>query len=131
MTTEAHTAVNAAGRLRDLPGGLEQAHTGFAAVVASLQAGHGATLDGVWGSSCALVAAALTEHNAAPLVVVLPRTTDVDDFCDDLSMFTAHRAEVFPAWETALSPDEPIQDEAHGDRLRILKQLLHGAEPRG
>ena len=35
------------------------AQEGFAEVVASLKAGHAATLDGVWGSSCALAAAAL------------------------------------------------------------------------
>ncbi|HZZ71569.1 MAG TPA: transcription-repair coupling factor [Pirellulales bacterium] len=140
MTTEAQTAEIAAGRLRDLPGGLEHTQAGFAAVVASLRAGEGATLDGVWGSSCALVAAALaaampaamptakvsaasSPTRTAPLVVVLPRTTDVDDFNDDLSLFTTLRVEVFPAWETALSPDRPIQDEAHGDRLRVLKHL--------
>ncbi len=125
MTTEANTAHIAAARLGKLSGGLNAAHQGFADVVASLQAGHGATLDGVWGSSCALVAAALLEHCPATLVIVLPRTTETDEFCSDLSLFTSQRPEVFPAWETPLSPNEPIQDEAHGDRLRVLKQLLN------
>ena len=53
---------------------------GFVEVVASLQAGHAATLDGVWGSSCALVAAALVAHAPGPLVVVCANVDDVDDF---------------------------------------------------
>ena len=57
-------------------------------MVASLQAGHAATLGGVWGSSCALVAASLVRHAPGPLVVVWPHMDDLDDFCDDLALFT-------------------------------------------
>ncbi|HEY2883204.1 MAG TPA: hypothetical protein VGJ15_12240, partial [Pirellulales bacterium] len=63
------------------------AQEGYAAVIASLTAGHGAALGGVWGSSCALVAANLTRHAPDLLVVVCPRAGDVDDFCDDLGLF--------------------------------------------
>ena len=52
LMTEAQTVVTASGQLEDLVGRLEN-QNGFAEVVASLQAGHGATLGGVWGSSCA------------------------------------------------------------------------------
>ena len=44
-------------RLRELAANLD-VHRGFAEVIASLEAGHGGTLGGVWGSSRALVAAA-------------------------------------------------------------------------
>ncbi len=56
----ADAATDAAGQLLELVGLLER-QEGFAEVVESLQAGHAATLDGVWGSSCALVSAVLAE----------------------------------------------------------------------
>src|SRR5262249_43717614 len=97
---------------------------GYADVVASLTAGHSAALGGAWGSSCALVAANLARHAPAALVVVCPRAGDVDDFCDDLAFFWPKSAESafekFPAWESAPGQLD-IQDEAFGDRLRILK----------
>ncbi len=99
-----------------------EAQQGYAEVIASLAAGHAAALGGVWGSSCALVTANLLQHAPSTLVVVLPRAGDVDDFCDDLAVFSSTRPEKFPAWETAPG-DRDIQDEAHGDRLRVLKIL--------
>ncbi len=103
------------------------AQDGYADCVASLTAGHGAALGGVWGSSCALVAANLVQHAQVALVVVCPQDGDVDDFCDDLAIFTSASPEKFPAWETAPG-ERDIQDEAHGDRLRVLK-LLAAEQP--
>src|SRR5688500_10226284 len=97
----AEVAQGAPGRLRELAGRLES-QRGFAEVVASLQAGHGATLDGVWGSSCALAAAALERHAPGPLVVVLPHQADIDLVVDDLALFTDTPADVFPAIESTL-----------------------------
>jgi transcription-repair coupling factor (superfamily II helicase) len=95
---------------------------GFDAVVTSLQAGHGATLDGVRGSSSALVAAALAEHCPQTLVVVCPHQGDIDEFVDDLVVFTPRSAETFPAWET-LPSEHKLGDGVTGDRMRLLKQL--------
>ena len=53
----APTATAASDRLEHLVGRID-ALPDFVEVVESLQAGHAATLDGVWGSSCALIAAA-------------------------------------------------------------------------
>jgi transcription-repair coupling factor (superfamily II helicase) len=165
--TEA-TAQRSSARLEKLPEQLD-AQDGYAEVVASLTAGHSAALGGVWGSSCALVAANLLRHvsgsgwpgleaqpkprkkrtgaslrsspghptsaghsteskPAGTLVVVCPRDGDVDDFCDDLAVFAPSlvaekKIEKFPAWETPPG-DHDVQDEAYGDRLRILKLLL-------
>jgi len=118
---EPGTVIPASDRLLELAGRLESA-PGFADVVASLQAGHGATLDGVWGSSCALVAAALAGHAPGPLVVVCAHPGDVDDFVDDLSLFAALDPARFPAWESTTA-DQLIHDDVYGDRLRLLKQL--------
>jgi transcription-repair coupling factor (superfamily II helicase) len=109
------------GRLPDLAGCLE-AHHGFDAVVASLRAGHGATFDGVGGSSCALLAATLARHAPGPLLVVCPHPAEIDNFVDDLALFTADEPARFPAWE-ALPTDRLVQDDVYGDRLRLLKRL--------
>jgi transcription-repair coupling factor (superfamily II helicase) len=113
-----------AGSLYFLAGRLET-HANFAEIVASLQAGHGATLGGVWGSSCALAAAALLQHGPQTLVVVCPRQSDIDDFCDDLGLFSPVRPERFPARQTEPTGDD-FADDVEGDRLRVLKQLRAG-----
>ncbi len=123
---EAPTVLTTPDRLFDLVGRLE-AQGGFADVIASLQAGHAATLGGVWGSSCALVAASLVRHAPAPLIVVCPHMDDVDDFCEDLALFSDVAPEQFPAWERE-ARDNVVFDEIYGQRLRMLKQL-GGTEP--
>src|SRR3569623_3282765 len=125
--TKAEFEVNATERLQQLVGLLEGSE-GFAEVVASLRAGHGATLDGVRGSSSALVAAALAEHCPQALVVVCPHQGDIDEFVDDLLVFTSRSAETFPVWVT-LPSEHKLGDEVTGDRVRLLKQLRD--EPAG
>ncbi len=73
-----------------------ETHAGFPQAIASLTAGHGATLGGVWGSSCALAVAALARNASKPIVVVLPHTSDIDDFCDDFALFSPVVPERFP-----------------------------------
>ncbi len=123
---EAPTVVTTPDRLFDLVGRLE-GQNGFADVVSSLRAGHAATLGGVWGSSCALVAASLVRHAPGPLVVVCPHMDDIDDFSDDLSLFSTVEPEHFSAWEREVR-DNVVYDEIYGQRLRPLKHL-NGAEP--
>mgnify|MGYP001198628028 CR=1 FL=1 len=126
--TEAQTVLTAPDRLQDLVGRLE-AQRGFAQVIASLQAGHAATLGGVWGSSCALVAASLVRHAPGPLVVVWPHLDDLDDFCDDLALFSGVKPERFPAWERE-QQGAVLYDETYGERLRLLKSLSSSAPPK-
>jgi len=109
-------------------------HEGFADVVSALSRGQPATLDGVWGSSCALVAAALVPAAAellpaavGPLVVVCPHQDDIDTFCDDFSLFSSIPASRFPAWESEPS-ERVLHDDIHADRLRMLKQLVRGMD---
>jgi transcription-repair coupling factor (superfamily II helicase) len=116
----AHPA--AADRLRQLPLTLDT-HEGFAESLAALKAQGPATFDGVWGSSCALVAARLAADCAGPLVVVLPTSAELDAFCDDFTLFSTKSVHSFPPYEG--SPEEvAIDDESYGDRLRVLKRLL-------
>lgn len=114
-------ATSASDRLLELVGRLER-HEGFEQVVAGLMSGQGATLDGVWGSSCALAAAALARHAPAVLVIVCPKIDHVDPFLDDLGLFTRLTPERFAARES-LSGERVVLDEAFGDRVRLLKLL--------
>src|SRR2546422_151214 len=77
MTLEAQSARTASDQLRELVGRRE-AQRGSADLGAGLEAGQGAPLGGAWGSGCALVAASLTAHAPATLVVVCPHGSDVD-----------------------------------------------------
>lgn len=123
---QAATVASASDRLLELAERLEE-HEGFSEVVAALKAGHAATLDGVWGSSCALVAAALARHASEPLVVVCPHADDIDDFVDDLRLFSRLSPVAFPPAES-LSGERLLRDEAFGERMRLLK-LVQGPDP--
>jgi transcription-repair coupling factor (superfamily II helicase) len=93
--------------------------------LASLEAGHGGTLGGVWGSSRALVAAALAQFCPGPLVVVAPHPGEIDAIARDLALFTDAHVGEFPAWES--EPGERVvHDEIYGERLRVLKALAGG-----
>ena len=119
--TEARTEQSTVGRLTRLVDRLESV-AGFVEVVASLRAGHGATFDGVWGSSCALAAAALLRHAEGPLIVVCPHPNEIDEVVDDLALFSETLAQCFPAIENT-GADRLVLDDLYGQRLRLLKQL--------
>ncbi len=110
----------AACELHDLAAQLER-QNGFAQVLESLAAGDGGTLGGVWGSSCALAAAALKRSCPGSLVIVLPHARDIDSFCDDLALFTETPTAQFPAWESDAG-ERVLHDEIYGQRLRVLKR---------
>ena len=122
----AEAATVAPDQLSELAGRLQR-DEGFDRLVAALKAGDPATLDGVYGSACALAGAALVDHAVGPLVVVCPKLDDVDDFIDDLGLFCPMTPERFPAWET-LPSERVIHDGVFGDRVRLLK-LLGGPDP--
>lgn len=115
----------------------------FQTVMAALDRGDSGTIDGAWGSSCALAVAALATDDpetksrrkakgvpSGPgLLVVLPRVSDVDDFAVDLMSFLRATPTVFPAWE-ALPEDFTITDAIFGARLRALSLLESDDPPR-
>jgi transcription-repair coupling factor (superfamily II helicase) len=113
-------------RVRQLSNKLKD-YAGFGEAVGALSAGHPASFDGVWGSACALVAAALAEEAPATLVLVLPSEREADDAAADLELFLGEEPRFYPSWETA--PDERlVHDETFGERLRVLKGLLKKEE---
>src|SRR5271169_777474 len=114
--------------LKDLTREIQRA-PGFPEVVAALKNGKSATVDGAWGSSSALLAAALGLHAPATLVILIAHIGDVDDFRDDVATFAGITPEVFPAWEK-LPRELSAADEVFGRRMRVLKQLSGANPPR-
>ncbi len=99
---------------------------GFDDVLTSLQSGESASIDGAWGSACALAAAGVTSRAPGAVLVVVPRVRDVERFAMDLAAFAPEtETVVFPAWETL--PDErSVADVVFGNRLRVLRQMRDG-----
>ncbi|MEK6246566.1 MAG: hypothetical protein N2C12_00205, partial [Planctomycetales bacterium] len=98
--------------------------TDFAQWVDGICPGRLAVLDGVWGSACALAAAALVQQSAGPLVVVWSDADRLDEFPAELSLFSQSTTHAFPPWES--DPGERlVHDEVFGRRLRLLKSLVN------
>src|SRR5438445_11802976 len=74
---------------------LVQTAEGFHPLVAALKNGHGATVDGAWGSSSALVAAALGLHAPRTLLVVIPFPRALDAWTEHLASFSRARPVAF------------------------------------
>ncbi len=108
---------------------LIQTAEGFDSLLAALRAGRSGVIDGAWGSSAGLSAAALVQHTPHTLLVVIAHPRQVDAWAGDLSSFSGVRPLLFPAWD-----DQPTAgrafDEIAGQRLRLLKQLDSGDAPR-
>ena len=102
----------------------------FATVTKALKAGQSGTIDGAWGSSCALTAAAVAAEAPGQVLIVLPRISDVDDFGADLvSAMPETPVVVFPAWES-LPKDRSVADPIYGARLRMLQGMESSTPPR-
>jgi len=84
-------------------------------------------LSGVWGSSAALVAAALGRIKQAPVLFVAKHLDDADDAADDVEVFTGRAVQLFPAWEVDIGT-EHINDEIAGERLRLCSLLAGPAD---
>lgn len=113
--------------LKSLPQCLEQ-NESFQKLLNALKQGQDGTLEGVWGSACALIAATLLRETASHVILVAPHLSDSEKLEDTLPLFTDGHFATFPAWES--SPDERrLHDEIYAARLRILKQLVYGSCP--
>ncbi len=127
-TTGLSPALEKLENLHDLTR-IVQATEGFHPLVAALKNGHGGTVDGAWGSSSALAAAALGLHAHQTLLLVLAHPRDVDGWVEEVHSFAGARPVVFPAWD-ALPGDTTGVDEVSSQRLRLLNALTAGAPPR-
>src|SRR4051794_36811426 len=113
------TPTAAVATLTELADRLHQSG-GLAPLHEALRRGQSATVDGAWGSSAGLVAAALARHASAPVLVVVAHPRDLDAWAGDLATFSGSPPAVFPAWD---GKPGGLIDEIAGQRLRLLKQL--------
>jgi transcription-repair coupling factor (superfamily II helicase) len=95
---------------------------GFQPVVAALQSGRAATVDGAWNSSAALVAAALGLNATHMLLIVIAHPRDSDGWCQDVLGFSGVQPAVLPAWDSWPANNQAT-DEVGAQRLRLLRQL--------
>ncbi len=82
---------------------------------------------GVWGSSVALVAAALAEKTHRPILFITTHLDNADELADDVEVLRSRPAQLFPAWEVDLpqtpQPGLHVNDEVTGERIRICSLL--------
>jgi len=102
---------------------------GFGDVLAALQRGESGTIDGAWGSACALTAATLASKAPSAMLIALPRISDVDAFADDVAGLCGVDPVIFPAWES-LPKERSVTDTIFGARLRALRQLSAQTPPK-
>jgi transcription-repair coupling factor (superfamily II helicase) len=102
---------------------------GFEPLVIGLSAGRSGSIDGAWGSSGALAAAALGLRAQQTLLLVIAFPRDLDGWAEDIGTFAGRRPVIFPAWDDGASDSDPL-DEIAGQRLRVLKQLEAAEPPR-
>src|SRR5438105_13330731 len=95
MTSAAAPAVDT---LPDLVSIIQTAE-GFRALLTAVQAGRSGTVDGAWGSSAGLAAAALVEQVSQTLLVVIAHPRDLDAWATDLLSFSGIHPTLFPAWD--------------------------------
>src|ERR1043166_1203467 len=99
--------------LNDLPRWLEGAE-GFSALIASLQAGQAAMVDGTWNSAAPLVAATLGLRAPSTLLIVLAHPRDLDAWDQDLLSFSGIHSVTFPAWDALPNADTLLDDVSGG-----------------
>ncbi len=95
--------------------------TEFQTCVQSLRNGEAVTFDSVWGSSCALLMAALATQFDR-LLVVVEDARSLDNLLDDLPTFFDKTVERFPSCLTDVNHSVTV-DLEYGDRLRLIKAL--------
>ncbi|MBY0586025.1 transcription-repair coupling factor [bacterium] len=120
------------GNLRSLPTRLGD-EPSFQAVMDSLRAGGAGTIDGVWGSARAMVLAALADHWARTVYVVVPHAQQVEPLVEDLASMTAGRPLIFPALEEAGrqgASRSSLNRESYGKRLQAIEAVRSDDPPR-
>ena len=97
---------------------------GFQACVDSLRNGQPATFESVWGSSCALLLAALAKSFAHVLVITADGKTQ-DRLMDDLPTFYDGPSDRLAACITNNESNVSV-DLEYGERLRLIKSMNKG-----
>lgn len=97
-------------------------------ILAAMHRGESGTIDGAWGSSRALAASCFASQCPGTLIVVAPRSSDVEDLFSDLTAFLGREPAFFPVIDG--SPEEwSTTDPQFGKRLEVLKKFSIGQPP--
>ena len=94
----------------------------------ALAAGEHLAARGAWGSSSHLVAGAVRQHTARPVLLVLAHLDDADEAVEDLSLVPGVAARAFPALEV-MPGETNVSLELLADRLDIVRSLADGDQP--
>jgi transcription-repair coupling factor (superfamily II helicase) len=86
-------------------------------------------IGGVWGSSSAMVAAALGRITGRCVLLVAAHLDDADAAADDVEVLTGRAAQLLPAWEVDVGTDH-VNDEIAGERLRVCTLLTRPPDER-
>lgn len=99
------------------------ASPGFAEVLAALHSGRSATIDGAWGSSCALSIAAISSADSKRThLIILPTIRDAEEFVDELTDLPNSGVLLFPAWES-LPEIIDASDSVYAARISAVRRL--------
>ena len=81
----------------------------LAPVLAALERGESVSIDGAWGSSSALAAAALAAQAPATVLVVIAHPRDLDAWAADLESFSGIEPAILPASMSLTRQGRPIR----------------------
>ncbi|MFP4107178.1 MAG: hypothetical protein ACLFVU_13980, partial [Phycisphaerae bacterium] len=84
---------------------------------------------GIWGSSDALIAAAVQRASRRTILIVTGHLEQADETADDVEVLTGSPAQLFPAWEVDIATDH-LNSELTGERVRICNLLTQPPEAR-
>ncbi|MDR1958540.1 MAG: transcription-repair coupling factor [Planctomycetaceae bacterium] len=105
----------------------------FLQTVTALKKNKSVAIDGLWGSSCALVTAALAAQHTAPVLMLLAKQEEIDRTEDDLELFSELPILPFSPMDDMETPLR-VGDVMFGQRMNLLKELLRkppvNTEPR-
>ncbi|MGA2498455.1 MAG: transcription-repair coupling factor [Tepidisphaeraceae bacterium] len=84
------------------------------------------TASGLWGSSVALVTAALDRWLGRPILLLCGHLDEVDDLADDMELFHGRRPQVLSALELSASLGR-VSEEQAANRLKTVARLAESA----
>jgi len=100
------------------------ASPGFAEVLSALHSGRSATIDGAWGSACALSIAAISSADPKRThLIILPTIRDAEEFVDELTDLPNSGILLFPAWES-LPEIIDASDSVYAARIKRISESV-------
>lgn len=96
-------------------------------LAATLRDARTAVASGLWGSSVALVTAAVHQELKRPILFICGHLDEGDDLADDIELFAGIRPDVMPALELAGSLGR-VSEEQVSNRLQMVSRYATGKQ---